>query len=107
MYPSAILNNSRGERICGRFRSTGAHAEQKGPELSRLETVQVSKTPTTASTTNGDVLTNEEATVHVELDLFVTVKLLEDTPGVLSLGKLCEEHGYSFESPARQLPHVV
>ena len=32
-----------------------------------------------------------------DLDLFVTVKLLGDTPAVLSLGKFCEEHGYSFE----------
>ena len=32
-----------------------------------------------------------------ELDLFVTVKFLEDTPAVLSLGKLCEDHGYSYE----------
>ena len=29
-----------------------------------------------------------------ELDLFVTAMLLEDTPAVLSLGKLCEDHGY-------------
>ena len=37
----------------------------------------------------GEVQTNEEATVCVqELDLFVTAKLLENTPPVLSLGKL-------------------
>ena len=36
----------------------------------------------------------EEATVYVrELDLFVTVMFLENTPAVLSLGKLCEEFG--------------
>ena len=40
----------------------------------------------------------EEATFYVrESDLFVPVKLLEDTPAVLSLGKLCEEYGYSYE----------
>ena len=45
-------------------------------------------------TANGEVLTKEEARVYVkELDLFVTVMLLEDTPAVLSLGKLCEDHG--------------
>ena len=32
-----------------------------------------------------------------ELELFVTVKLLEDTLAELSLGKLCEEHGDSYE----------
>ena len=41
---------------------------------------------------------NDEALLYVkELDLFVTVKLLEDTPAVLPLGKLCEDHGYSNE----------
>ena len=30
-----------------------------------------------------------------KMDLFVTVMLLEDTAAVLSLGKLCEDHGYS------------
>ena len=29
--------------------------------------------------------------------IFLTMKLLEDTPAVLSLGKLCDEHGYSYE----------
>ena len=32
-----------------------------------------------------------------ELDLFVTGKLLDDTSAVLSLGKLSEDHGYSYE----------
>ena len=41
-------------------------------------------------TANLEVLTNEDATVYVkELDSFVTFMLLEDTPAVLSLGKLC------------------
>ena len=54
-----------------------------------LVTGRVSKSPTTVVTANGDVLTKEEATVYVrELDLFLTVMLLEDTPAVLSLGKL-------------------
>ena len=47
-------------------------------------------------TANGEVLTREEATVYVkEVELFATVMLLEDTPAVLSLGKLCEDHGYT------------
>ena len=49
-------------------------------------------------TANGEVQTNEEATVYVkELGIFLTMKVLEDTPAVLSLGKLCDEHGYTFE----------
>ena len=61
-----------------------------------LETLTTSRSPTTVITADGEVQTNEEATVYVrELDVFLTVKLLEDTPAVLSLTKLCDEHGYS------------
>ena len=53
-----------------------------------LETVRVSKSPTTVVAANGEVQIKEEATVCVkEMDLFVTVKLLEDTPAVLSLSE--------------------
>ena len=42
--------------------------------------------------------TQEEAQVFVhDLNLFATVQSLEETPAVLSLGKLCEDHGYSYE----------
>ena len=48
-------------------------------------------------TANGEVQTKEEATVFVkESDLFGTGMLLEETPEVLSLGKLCEDHGYTY-----------
>ena len=58
-----------------------------------LETVTTSRSPTTDITANGEVQTNEEATVYVkELEKFLTMKVLEDTPAVLSLRKLCDEH---------------
>ena len=61
-----------------------------------LETMRTSRSPTTVLTANGEVQTRGEATVHVkELDLFVTVMLLEETPAVLSLG-ICEDHGYTY-----------
>ena len=57
-------------------------------------------------TANGEVHPIEEATVYVkELDLFVTVKLLEDTLAVLSLGKRCENHGYEWT--CGQLPYLI
>ena len=72
-----------------------------------LETVKVSKSPTTVVAANGEVHTKEEATVYVrEFDLFVAVKLLEDTRAVLSLGKLNQDHGYSCEWPAGQKPQL-
>ena len=64
--------------------------------------------PTTVVTGNGEVQTNEEAQVYAhDLDLFVTVQILVDTPAVLSLGKLCEEHGYSCEWACGQKPHLA
>ena len=43
-------------------------------------------------TANGDVQTHEEATVYVkELDIFLTMKVFENWPAVLSLGKLCDK----------------
>ena len=54
-----------------------------------LETMRTSRSPTTVMTANGEVQTREEATACVkELDFFVTVMLLEETPAVLSLETL-------------------
>ena len=45
-------------------------------------------------TANGEVQTKEEAAVFVkELDLFVTVMLLEEKPAVLSLGNSAKNMG--------------
>ena len=81
---------------------------RKDLNSSELETVRVSESPTMVVTANGEVQTHEQATVHDrELDLFVTLMLLEDTPAVLSLGKLCEDHGYSHELTTDQKPQPI
>ena len=73
-----------------------------------LETVTTSRSPTTVMTANGEVQTHEEATAYVkELEKFLTMKVLEDRPAVLSLGKLCDEHGYSYEWINGQKPHLI
>ena len=55
---STLFEKARGARIRGRFRQD----------------------PTTVVTANGEVQTNEEAQVYVhDLDLFVTVQILDDT----------------------------
>ena len=73
-----------------------------------LKTVTTSRCPTAVITANGEVQTHEEATVYVrELDIFLTVKILEDTPAVLSLGKLCDENGYSYEWANGQKPCLI
>ena len=37
----------------------------------------------------------------------MTLKVLEDTSAVLSLGKLCDENGYSYEWINSQKPHLI
>ena len=77
-------------------------------DSAELETMRTSRSPTTVMTANGEVQTRDEATVYVkELDLFVTVMLLEETPAVLSLGKLCEDHRYTYHWTSGQKPHLT
>ena len=73
-----------------------------------MHTVKRSRTPTVVLTAICDVYTHEEAQVFVhDLNLFVTVQLLEETPEVLSLEKLCEHHGYSYECVSDQKPPLT
>ena len=79
-------------------------------DLSDAEMDSLTKSccPTIVITANGEVQTHEEAIVYVkELDIFLTMKVLEDTPAVLSLGKLCDENGYSYEWISVQKPHLI
>ena len=81
---------------------------RKDLNLAELETVRVSRNLRAVITANGEVQTSEEAQVHVhDLDLFVTVQIPEVTPAVLSLGKLCEKHGYSYEWTSGQKPQLT
>ena len=41
-----------------------------------------------------------------ELDIFLTIKVVEKTPAVLSFGKLCDENGYPYEWINGQKPHL-
>ena len=73
-----------------------------------MDTLTKSCSLTIVITANGEVQTHEEATVYVEeLDIFLTMKVLENTPAVLSLGKLCDENGYSYEWFNGQKPHLI
>ena len=81
---------------------------QKDLNSAELETMRTSRSPTTVMTSNDEVQTREEATEDVkQLDLFVNVMLLEETPDVLSLGKLCEEHGYTYHWKSDRKPHLI
>ena len=79
-------------------------------ELSSEElwTVKRSRTPTVVLTANGEVHTHEEAQVFVQdLNQFVTVQLLEETPAVLSLDKLFKDHGQSYQWISGQELRVI
>ena len=80
----------------------------KDLNFAELETVRVFRTPTMVVTASGEVQTSEGVTVYVyDLDLFVTLQILEDLSAVLPHGKLCEDHGYSYEWTSGQKPHRI
>ena len=73
-----------------------------------MDTLTKSFSPTIVIPANGEVQKHEEATVCVkDLGIFLTMKVLENTPAVLSLGKLCDENGYSYEWINGQEPHLA
>ena len=73
-----------------------------------MDTFTKSCSPTIVITANGEVQTHEEAIVYVkELGIFFTVKVLDNTPAVLSLVKLCDKNGYSYEWINGQKSHLI
>ena len=81
---------------------------KKDLSKAEMDTLTKSCSPTIVITANGEVQTHEEAIVYVkELDIFLTMKVLDNTPAVLSLGKLCDENGYSYEWINGQKPHLI
>ena len=72
-----------------------------------MDTLTKSCSPTIVVTANEELQTHEEAIVYRELDVFLTMKVLDNTPAVLSLGKLCDENGYSYEWINGQKPHLI
>ena len=73
-----------------------------------MDTLTKSCSPTIVITANGEVQTHEEATVYVkQLDIFLTMKVFDDTPAVLSLGKLCDENGISMNGSMVKKPHLI
>ena len=73
-----------------------------------MDTLTKSCGLTIVITGNGEVQTHEEAIVYVEqLGIFLTMKVFENTPAALSLGKLCDENGYSYEWINGQKSHLI
>ena len=60
---------------------------KKDLNSAEMDTLTKSCSPTTVMTANGEVQTHEEAIVYVkELDIFLTMKVLENTPAVKECG---------------------
>ena len=76
-YQHHLRRIPKREQICGGFQSINVHEQE------RLEP----RYAATVVTASGEVQTNEEATAYVhDLELFVTVQIIEDTLAVLSPG---------------------
>ena len=63
-----------------------------------MDTLTKSCSPTIVITANGEVQTHEEGNfVCQRIGHILDYESLQNTPAVLSLGKHCDEHGYSYE----------
>ena len=107
--PSPSTLEPGGKRILVVDSGASIHTiSNKNLNDAQMDTLTKSFSPTIVITANGEMQTHEEATVYVkELSIFLTMKVLEDMPAVLSLGKLCDEHGYSYEWINGQKPHLI
>ena len=75
---------------------------------SEMDTLPKSCNPPIVIIANGEVQTHEKAIVYVKnLEIFLTMKVLDNTQTVLTLGKLCDENGYSYEWINGQNPHLI
>ena len=73
-----------------------------------MDTLKKSCSPTIVIIANGEVQTHEEAMVSVkELDIFLIMKVLDNTPSVSSLGNLCDANVFSCEWINGQKHHLI
>ena len=85
-----------------------AEAQEKPDKWSKKGGVKGSVALFKESNYSRSLHTHEEAEVFVQsLNLFVTVQVLDDTPAVLSLGNLFEDHGCCYEWVSGQKPQLT
>ena len=102
------LFNLRNENLLSTPERRCTWSAKKDLNSAEMDTLTNSCSPTIVITANGEVQTHEEATVYVKgLDVFFTMKVLENTPAVLSLGLLCDENGCTYEWINGQKPHLI
>ena len=73
-----------------------------------MDTLTKSCSPTIVITAKGEVQTHEDATVYVkELDIFLTVKVLENTPAVLSFESFSMKTDIPMNGSMVKKPHLI
>ena len=81
---------------------------EKDLNSAEMDTLTNSCSPTIVITAYGEVQTHEEAIVYVkELEIFLTTKVLENTPAVLSLGKIAMKTDILMSGLTVQKPHLI
>ena len=70
---------------------------RKDLNSAELDTVRVSRKPTTGITANGEVQTNEEATVRLRFGFILDNTDPRGYACISIAWKHCEDHGYFFE----------
>ena len=102
---ACIDSQTRGTRIVVDSRASMHMTSKRDLNDAEMDTLTKSCSPTIVITANGEVQTHQEATVYVkELDIFLTIQVFEN---ILSLGKFCDENGYSYEWINSQKPHLI
>ena len=80
---------------------------KKDLNSAEMDTLTTSCSPTTVITANGEAQTHEEAIVYVKKLDFLENESPRGYASSLSLGKFCDEHGYSYEWISGQKPHLI
>ena len=72
-----------------------------------LRTVRKLDEEAMLQTANGIIIASHQAKVHVvELDLSLWAIILKDSPCLISMGKLCREHGFTFMQIGANAPFL-
>ena len=99
-------NQPRRKRIESRLGFNYPYDEQARLYHEEEETIWESKESCTIVTANGTVTTTEEAVVCVkDLDMLITVQLLEDSPAFRSLGNYAKNVKCSYEWKDNKYQH--
>ena len=107
-FAGSIHNKTGGKRVCGGLWCKHVYGQQERPQLCRIGNRTGLWKSNDGGTSQRRRANKRRGNSYVrELNLFVTVMLLEDTPAVLSLGKLCEDHGYNYHWTSGQKPHLI